>query len=99
MVLDFFLILFESIMKKIKDKELLTAISMAFKELRDKEGLTQQNVKDDTGIHLGRIETTTNDPSSSTIFELCKYFKIPLSDFYKRLEEINPSLRIKKNKR
>ena len=72
---------------------------MAFKELRDKEGLTQQNVKDDTGIHLGRIETTTNDPSSSTIFELCKYFKIPLSDFYKRLEEINPSLRIKKNKR
>ncbi|GLU45108.1 helix-turn-helix domain-containing protein [Allomuricauda sp. NBRC 101325] len=86
-------------MKKLKDKELLTAISLAFKELRAKEGLTQQNVKDDTGIHLGRIETTTNDPSSSTIFELCKYFKIPLSEFYQKLEEINPKLKIKKSRR
>ncbi|MAU17152.1 MAG: transcriptional regulator [Muricauda sp.] len=86
-------------MKKIKNKELLTSISLAFKELRSNEGLTQQNVKDDTGIHIGRIETTTNDPSSSTIFELCKYFKIPLSEFYRRLEEINPNLKIKKNKR
>jgi transcriptional regulator with XRE-family HTH domain len=97
--MDFFLVLFDSNMKKIKNKELLTSISLAFKELRAKEGLTQQNVKDDTGIHLGRIETTTNDPSSSTIYELCKYFKIPLSEFYQRLEEINPKLKIKKNKR
>ncbi len=96
MSLDFFLIHFESHMKKIKNKELLTSISLALKELRAEEGLTQQNVKDDTGIHIGRIETTTNDPSSSTIFELCKYFKIPLSDFYQRLEEINPKLKIKK---
>lgn len=99
MLIDFFLVQFESRMKKIKNKELLTSISLAFKELRSNEGLTQQNVKDDTGIHIGRIETTTNDPSSSTIFELCKYFKIPLSEFYRRLEEINPNLKIKKNKR
>lgn len=96
MLIDFFLVQFESRMKKIKNKELLTSISLAFKELRSNEGLTQQNVKDDTGIHIGRIETTTNDPSSSTIFELCKYFKIPLSEFYRRLEEINPNLKIKK---
>ncbi|KKN82519.1 MULTISPECIES: helix-turn-helix domain-containing protein [Maribacter] len=81
-------------MKNINDKELLTSISIVLKELRAIEGLTQQNVKDDTGIHIGRIETTRNDPSSSTIFELCKYFKISLSQFYKRLEEINPNLNI-----
>ncbi|CAG2532844.1 Helix-turn-helix domain-containing protein [Maribacter dokdonensis] len=92
----FFLIHFESSMKNIKDKELLTSISIVLKELREKESLTQQNVKDDTGIHIGRIETTRNDPSSSTIFELCKYFKISLSEFYKRLEEINPNLKINK---
>lgn len=96
MFVDFFLIHFESIMKNIKDKELLTSISLALKELRAIEDLTQQNVKDDTGIHIGRIETTRNDPSSSTIFELCKYFKISLSEFYQRLEEINPNLKIKK---
>jgi len=83
-------------MKKIKDKELLHAISLVLKELRANEGLSQQNVKDDTGIHIGRIETTRNDPSSSTIFELCKYFKISLSDFYRRVEELNPDLKIKR---
>ncbi len=70
-------------------------MSLLFKQLRYNAGLTQQNVKDDTGIHIGRIETTTNDPSSSTIFELCEYFKISISEFYRRLEEINPNLKIK----
>lgn len=83
-------------MKKIKNKELLSSISLALKELRHKKELTQQMVKDDTGIHIGRIETTKHDPSSSTIFELCKYFKIPLSEFYQRLEEIDKELKIKK---
>lgn len=85
-------------MKKIKNKELLSSISLVLKELRAKNGLTQQMVKDDTGIHIGRIETTNHDPSSSTIFELCKYFKIPLSDFYRRIEEISINLNITKDK-
>lgn len=85
-------------MKKIKNKELLSSISLVLKELRAKNELTQQMVKDDTGIHIGRIETTKHDPSSSTIFELCKYFKIPLSEFYRRMEEINTSLEITKEK-
>tara|TARA_R110002020_G_scaffold41194_2_gene121479 strand:+ start:581 stop:838 length:258 start_codon:yes stop_codon:yes gene_type:complete len=83
-------------MKKLKNKELLSSISLALKELREKKDLTQQMVKDDTGIHIGRIETTKHDPSSSTVFELCKYFKIPLSEFCKRLEEIDKNLKIKK---
>ncbi|TRZ42481.1 helix-turn-helix domain-containing protein [Robertkochia solimangrovi] len=81
-------------MKKIKNNDLLSSISLVLKELRAERELSQQMVKDDTGIHIGRIETTNHDPSTSTIFELCKYFKIPLSEFYRRVEDINSNLKI-----
>ncbi|GAA3583065.1 helix-turn-helix transcriptional regulator [Snuella lapsa] len=83
-------------MKNIKNKDLLSCIALVLKELRAENELTQQMVKDDTGIHIGRIETTNHDPSTSTIFELCKYFKVPLSEFYRRIEEVNTNLRITK---
>ncbi len=83
-------------MKKIKNKDLLYSISLVLKELRDKKNVTQQVVKDDTGIHIGRIETSKHDPSASTIYELCKYFKIPLSEFYQRIEQIDQDLKIDK---
>lgn len=73
-------------MGQIRDIRLLQKIALALKELREENNLTQVEVYNDTGIHVGRIETAKANLSVSTLSSLCKYFKIKLSDFHKRVE-------------
>ncbi len=75
-------------MKQIRDIKLLKKIAVAVKKLRDDNGLTQQDVYNDTNIHVGRIETSKANLSVSTLSALCKYFKIKISDFFEIVEEI-----------
>jgi transcriptional regulator with XRE-family HTH domain len=75
-------------MNIIKDKKLLQKIAIILKDLREKADKSQEEVYLDTGIHIGRVETAKGNINISTLSALCKYFKIKLSDFHKRVEEI-----------
>jgi transcriptional regulator with XRE-family HTH domain len=76
-------------MGQVRDTKLLQKIALVIKELRDEKELTQEDVFNDTNIHVGRIETARANVSVSTLSMLCKYFKINLSDFHKRVNNCN----------
>lgn len=88
-------------MGQIKNKELLSAMRAVLQELRTKANLSQESVITDIldsknlTINLARIETGTGNISSSTLFLLCEYYKVPLSEFFKKVEAKNPVLKIK----
>jgi transcriptional regulator with XRE-family HTH domain len=75
-------------MAQIRDKKLLQKMAVVLKELREATGLIQDDVYDHTGIHIGRIETANVNLSVSTLSELCKFYKITLVDFFKRVERV-----------
>lgn len=69
-------------MSQQKDLELLSFIAQKLKSLREEKGVSQQDVLNDTGIHIARIETGKLNISVSTMLGLCKYFNLSLSDFF-----------------
>lgn len=75
-------------MGQIRDNKLLQKIAIVVKQLRDDKGVSQEDVYNDINIHIGRIETAKANLSVSTLSALCKYFKISLSTFHKKVEEI-----------
>lgn len=75
-------------MPQIRDRKLLQKIAIVIKELRDAKELTQEDVYNDTNIHIGRIETAKANLSVSTLSALCKYFKISLSEFHRKVESL-----------
>lgn len=75
-------------MGQLRDAKLLQKIALVIKDLRDARNLTQEDVYNDTNIHVGRIETAKANLSVSTLSALCKYFKISLSEFHKRVEDV-----------
>ncbi len=91
-------------MKQIKNIQLLIAMRTVLQELRASTGLTQDAIISDifdaknTTINLARIETGNGNISPSTLFLLCEYYKISLSNFFKRVEEIDKKLHIKEKK-
>lgn len=72
-------------MGQVRDEKLLVAIGLAFKQLRSARGLTQEQVYNDTGVHIGRIETAQNNLTISTINQLCIYYDVSLTDFFKEV--------------
>jgi len=68
-------------------------IAIQIKELRLKNGLTQENFFNDTGIHIGRIETAKRDLSINTLKKICDYFEITLEEFFKKCKELYEILR------
>ena len=87
-------------MGQYKNDKLLAAISLVSKEFREKRGVNQQEVnidiKENKGVafHIGRIEAAKNNVSISTLHLLCEYFQIPLSEFLKRVEEVESSSKV-----
>jgi len=75
-------------MRQVRDIRLLQKIALVIKSLREATELTQEDVYNDTNIHVGRIETAKANVSVSTLSTLCKYFKISLSEFHKKVEEV-----------
>ena len=75
-------------MPQIRDKKLLQKIAIVIKELRNNMALSQEEVYNETNIHIGRIETAKANLSVSTLSALCKFFKITLSEFHKRVESL-----------
>jgi transcriptional regulator with XRE-family HTH domain len=72
-------------MAQIRDTALLNKIALRVKALREAKGYSQEQVYNETDIHIARIETAKVNISVSTLNRLCKYFKISLSDFFQEL--------------
>jgi transcriptional regulator with XRE-family HTH domain len=72
-------------MAQVKNQVLLKKIAQRIKALREKKGITQEQFYNDTGIHLGRIETGTMNITVSTLDAVCQYLDVSLDEFFKGL--------------
>ena len=72
-------------MAQLRDQELLQRIALKLKQLREKKGLSQEEVYNETDIHIARIETAKVNVSVSTLSKLCDYFDVSLSEFFKKI--------------
>ncbi len=70
-----------SVMNDKKKKELLLTLAKKVKELRTNKGLTQEEAFNDTGVHFGRIEQGQRDISFTTLYKICNYFDLSMSEF------------------
>lgn len=70
-------------MGQIKDDALLNKIALRLKKLRENKGVSQEQVYNETEIHIARIETAKNNLRVSTLSSLCEYFDISLAEFFK----------------
>lgn len=71
---------------QLKDQALLSAMVEGLKQVRKEQTLTQEDVYNDTGIHISRIETGRVNVSLSTLKALLDYYKITLSTFFTRIQ-------------
>lgn len=65
-----------------RDTMLLEAIAGRLKELRAEKGVSQETVYENTGIHIGKIETARYNITVSTLSKLCNYYGITLKEFF-----------------
>ena len=71
--------------KKTKDIELAEKIAERLKDVRIKKGLTQENVRFDLNMNIGRIEIAENCISLPTLKKLCNYYGITFEEFFRGL--------------
>ncbi|TVZ09954.1 helix-turn-helix protein [Cellulophaga sp. RHA_52] len=64
---------------------LIQKICTQLKQMRERKALTQEDVYNDTGIHISRIETARVNITVSTLSSLCDYYQMKLSDFFKEV--------------
>lgn len=64
----------------MENQELLLTLAKRLKELRKQKGVTQEDVFNDTGIHVARIEQGKRDISYNTLVRLADYFDSSLED-------------------
>lgn len=76
-------------MGQIKDNILLQKIVIVIKKLRSDKGVTQEQVYNETNVHIGRIEAGRANLSVTTLATLCGYFQIKLSEFYLLVEKLD----------
>jgi transcriptional regulator with XRE-family HTH domain len=67
-----------------RNKKLLKKTALRIKELRLENCVTQEEMYNDTGINIGRIERAINDLSLCTLERICLYFNISLREFFKK---------------
>lgn len=65
----------------MENQELLLNLARRLKELRKQKNVTQEDVYNDTGIHVARIEQGKRDISYTTLCRLAEYFQTNL-DFF-----------------
>ncbi len=73
--------------EQLKNQELIDQIVAKLKQLRTEHGLTQEDVYNDTGIHIARIETGKVNISISTLAALASYFNISLEVFFQNINK------------
>lgn len=74
------------IMKRQRRNDVLVEqVVERLKTIRRDRGLTQENVRFDTDLNIGRIESGRHSISLTTLADLCDYYGIPLEDFFKKI--------------
>ncbi len=74
-------------MAQIRNNILLKKIALRLKALREERGLSQEQLYNETDIHIARIETAKVNISISTLSKLCDYFELSLTDIFKKIEK------------
>jgi len=72
--------------KQRRNKELLLKIAQKIKQLREGKDISQDLFYIETDIHIARIETGKLNITVSTLQDICDYFGISLSDFFKEVK-------------
>lgn len=70
---------------KKKDIELAKKLAERLKEIRKEKGITQENVRFDLNMNIGRIEIGENCISLPTLKRLLDYYGISFEEFFKAL--------------
>lgn len=70
----------------VRDKKLLLRIALVIKDLRIEKGVSQEDVYNETNVHIGRIEACKINPTVTTLAILMKYFNLRLSEFFQMVE-------------
>lgn len=65
----------------MENTELLLTLANRLKELRKQKNVTQEDVYNDTGIHVARIEQGKRDISFTTLCKLANYFGVEIGYF------------------
>ena len=60
-------------------------VAERIKQLRVARNLTQEDFYNDTGIHIGRIETAKSNLTLATLLEICEYFEITIQEFFEEI--------------
>lgn len=68
-------------MKRERDEELLREIARRVKELRAKNGLSQDDVYIASGINVTRIESMRYNLTVSMLKRVCDFFHMTVSEF------------------
>ena len=74
-------------MGQVRNEILLRKIALRLKALREKDGLSQEELYNETDIHIARIETAKVNISVSTLSKLCEYFGITLTEFFQKIDK------------
>lgn len=74
-------------MAQVRNEQLLRRMALVLKELREEQNFTQGEVYAETRIHIGRIEACQANVSVSTLFEVLKFLRTDLSEFFNRVEK------------
>jgi transcriptional regulator with XRE-family HTH domain len=64
----------------MENKDLLLNLAKKLKMLRKAKNVTQEQVLNDTGIHIARIEQGNRDVSYTTLCKLADYFEVGLGE-------------------
>ncbi|MCC8034701.1 MAG: helix-turn-helix domain-containing protein [Rikenellaceae bacterium] len=67
------------------EREFLRAVGKKLKEIRQGRNYTQEYVYERTKINLDRIENARSNFTLSTLHILCKFYGVPLEEFFKGL--------------
>lgn len=70
-----------------RDQLLINSVIQGLKKVREGLNLTQEDVYNDTGIHIARIETGKVNISISTLNALLTYYNKTLSNFFLSIEK------------
>ena len=73
--------------KQLLNINLNKRIVSCIKNIRKQKNITLEVFFFDTGIHLARIEQGKQNITIGTLFKICDYFEIKLSDFFLLVEE------------
>ena len=75
-----------SMKRQRRNDILVEQVVERLKSIRRDRGLTQENVRFDTDLNIGRIESGRHSISLTTLADLCDYYGISLEEFFKEIE-------------